>query len=183
MEKQGFHVTGLKALLALIRSAIEIPRREGVQAQTVTGIGAWKEDQSLSNFNMPLFAQMRRHFLSSNGGNDLASSYNVVEDPAKALSAAASIEEASMVALKNIISYLATRLGISGDNIDPEDPPSEYSVDSLIAVEARKWIGKHLGASVAMLEIIACDSVTQLAAIVAKKSKFVKADGEAGENE
>jgi acyl carrier protein len=179
MQRQGFHVTNPDVLLALVQSAIALPRRKHGEAQTVTGLGAWKKDHSLSNYDVPLFAHMRRRFLASDPANASSSTTaSEQQQPAQLLPAAATLEEAASLVLKFLVRYLANRLSTSEENIDTDKAPSDYGVDSLVAVEVRKWIGKELGASVAMLEIIASESLVALAGVVAGKSRFVRAEKE-----
>lgn len=208
MRRQGFHVTEPPVLFALLESAVRLPRRRRRQqqhqqrrtadgaggkssastpaAQTVTGLGAWKRGQSLANYDTPLFAHMRRRFLapplSSTGVEGRVAEHE--EKPlSQLLPGAGDLQEATRLVLQHLTHLIASRLSLPADSVEPDRAPSEYGVDSIVAVEVRKWIARDMGANVPMLEIMAAESLGLLAALVAGKSKYVKLDVAHGEEE
>jgi hypothetical protein len=166
MERQGFHVTMPDTLLALIRTAIE-----GSTAQIVTGFGAWKRDVSLANFDAPIFSHMRRRFMSANELS--ATADGAVEPLSVLLPACTSVGDAAILVLKHTVHFLAARLDVADEHVDVDKAPTDHGVDSIVAVEVRRWISKEMGAQVAMLEIVACESLIGLAELIVGKSKFV----------
>lgn len=184
MERQGFHVTDPEILLALIQSAITVPRRqEGLQpAQTVSGLGTWKQGQSLANFDAPLFAHVRRRFLSLNSSTPAPGDSDTTDNLSDALGACASLDDAGVVILAALTRHLAARLSVPEEDIDADKAPSEYGVNSLVAVEMRRWIATEMQSTVPMLEIMASGSLAGLARKVGEKSKLVKVKRE-GEGE
>lgn len=60
------------------------------------------------------------------------------------------------------------------DRIDPANPLSEFGVDSHVAVELRVWINKMMESAVSILEILASDSVLQLAGHIVSRSMLIE---------
>ena len=170
MELQGFEGTNETKLMALIKSAIVEPRRESALSQTITGLGTWKESQSLGNFDAPLFAKFRRRGLNNTEGGGASSEDSLRE----AIGAATTMDEAATAVCAGLVVKLAARLGTPVDNIVSTKTISEYGVDSLVAVEMRNWIAKDIESQMPILEILANQSLLQLSVKIAAKSKLVK---------
>ena len=170
MERQGFEGTNEKKLMALIKSAIVDPRREGVLAQTITGLGNWKQGVSLGNFDAPLFAHFRRQALGSGDSRrEVSTADNIRQD----LRQCKTIDDAAANICAALIGKLAARLSTPVENIDPSKTMSEYGVDSLVAVEVRNWIAKEIESMMPILELLANHSLLQLSARIAQRSKLV----------
>jgi acyl carrier protein len=56
------------------------------------------------------------------------------------------------------------------EEFDPASPISVYGLDSLVAIEIRNWITRELEANLAILEILASESIAALAAMIFSKS-------------
>ena len=90
-----------------------------------------------------------------------------------ALAAVKSVEEAAVLIAETLISRLAGIMALNKDDIDPGKPVHYYGVDSLVAVELRSWLSKHLGADIEVLDIMGDGSIAQLADMVARSSKLL----------
>jgi len=150
MKRQRFHSTNTATLLSLIQVAISQPSREIIQM--VTGLGQWREGESLGNFDAPLFSHFRRKFENHGTASVLD---NSVEAFKFELNAAKTIEQASIVICDAIGRKLASHLSIPVENINPSNPVSEYGVDSHVAVEMRNWISRSMNCTIPILEILA----------------------------
>jgi acyl carrier protein len=170
MARQGFQGTDKKTLLSLIQVAISQPTKVG-NAQIITGLGEWKEGESLGNFDAPLFAHFRRRFRRD---GETADSKDAVEILRGALRASKSQDEAIPVIYEALSGKISSRLGISVERIDPASPLSEFGVDSHVAVELRNWINKTMDSAVSILEILASDSVLQLVGHIAGRSSLIE---------
>ncbi|KAJ5103216.1 hypothetical protein N7532_003745 [Penicillium argentinense] len=170
MARQGFQGTDKKTLLSLIQVAISQPTKVG-NAQIITGLGEWKEGESLGNFDAPLFAQFRVRFRRD---GETADSKDAVEILRGSLRASKSQDEAIPVIYEALSGKISTRLGISVERIDPASPLSEFGVDSHVAVELRNWINKTMDSAVSILEILASDSVLQLVGHIAGRSSLIE---------
>lgn len=171
MERQGFQGTDTKTLLSLVRVAIEQPPAANT-SQIITGLGEWKEGESLGNFDAALFSHFRRRFKTR--AQDIQSDDSIGQLHGS-LRAAKTQEDAVPVVFEALSAKLASQLGISVDRVDPSSPLSEFGVDSHVAVELRNWISKVMESSVSILEILASTSVMQLAGQVAGRSRLVHA--------
>lgn len=175
MERQGFRGTDKTTLLFLVQLAISQPPTTN-RSQIVTGLGEWKAGESLGNFDAPLFSHFRRRFqgLEKQGRSD-----DTVRYLRDTLRASKSHEEATPIIFDALSGKIAAQLDISVDRVDPSSPLSEFGVDSHVAVELRNWISKVLESTVSILEILASDSVIQLAGQIAGRSLLVNGSDEA----
>lgn len=96
--------------------------------------------------------------------------------PSFSLQDATTLAEATDIITEAIQMQLSSLLVVSKDDIDPRKPIHKYGVDSLVAVEMRNWFAKGVGADVGTIEILDDAGIAELAARVAKKSRFVKAE-------
>ncbi|OJJ70374.1 hypothetical protein ASPBRDRAFT_155129 [Aspergillus brasiliensis CBS 101740] len=173
MEKQGFQGTDTTTLMSLIKAAIESAMDQTLaRSQIITGLGTWNPDHSLPHFDAPLFAHFRRSFIDTTRDNNITdSSFDTIRDR---LQMAKSVNEATPIIYSTLSARVASHLSIPMERIDPNDPITEYGIDSHIAVELRNWILKNLEGAVSILEILSSGSLMDLAGKIAKKSTLVK---------
>ncbi|KAJ5412660.1 uncharacterized protein N7487_007019 [Penicillium crustosum] len=150
MERQGFQGTDTPTLLSLIQVAIS--QSTSGEAQLITGLGQWKEMESLGNFEAPLFAHFRYKF-QVHGKS--AAHGDSMEGLKAELSAAKTVDQATIVICDAISRKIASHLSIPVENINPSNPVSEYGVDSHVAVELRNWISRSMDCTIPILEILA----------------------------
>lgn len=172
MESQGFQGTDTRTLLSLVQVAIAQPRIPG-QSQIITGLGEWKEGESLGNFDAPLFSHFRRRFRTRARGTQSGDSIDQLRD---SLGAVKTQEDAIPIVFEALSGKIAAQLGISVDRVDLSSPLSDFGVDSHVAVELRNWISKVMQSSVSILEILASTSMLQLASQIADRSRLVHID-------
>ncbi|KAJ5618162.1 hypothetical protein N7537_003276 [Penicillium hordei] len=150
MERQGFQGTDTPTLLSIIQVAISQPTSG--EAQLVTGLGQWKEMESLGNFDAPLFAHFRYKFQARGKSAGLG---DTMEGLKAELGAAQTVDQATVVICDAISRKIASHLSIPVENINPSNPVSEYGVDSYVAVELRNWISRSMDCTIPILEILA----------------------------
>ncbi|KAK7733693.1 putative PKS/NRPS-like protein biosynthetic cluster [Cytospora paraplurivora] len=107
------------------------------------------------------------------GGNS-AANYGLM------LTAAESFEAACEVVYDAIAQKLVNALNISAGDVDPNKPLHGMGVDSLVAVELRTWILKHLDADIAVFDLMETSSMRALAALVASRSSLAVKQGDEG---
>ncbi|CAG7951292.1 unnamed protein product [Penicillium nalgiovense] len=150
MERQGFQGTDTPTLLSLIQVAIS--QSTGGGAQLVTGLGQWKEMESLGNFDAPLFAHFRYKFQGHGKSTALGDS---MEGLKIELDAAKTVDQATVIIRDALSRKIASHLSIPVENINPANPVSEYGVDSHVAVELRNWVSRSMNCTIPILEILA----------------------------
>ncbi|KAJ5187895.1 hypothetical protein N7449_010889 [Penicillium cf. viridicatum] len=150
MERQGFQGTDTPTLLSIIQVAIS--QSTSGKAQLVTGLGQWKEMESLGNFDAPLFAHFRYKFQVHGKSSALGDS---MEGLKAELGAAETVDQATVVICDAISRKIASHLSIPVENINPSNPVSEYGVDSHVAVELRNWISRYMDCTIPILQILA----------------------------
>ena len=87
--------------------------------------------------------------------------------------AASTLGEATNAITLGIVNKLAKSLMILAEDIDVAKPLHSYGVDSLVAVEVRTWTFRIIGADISVFDILSSQPITQLAATVARKSKYI----------
>nr|A0A348HAX6.1 RecName: Full=Highly reducing polyketide synthase phiA; Short=HR-PKS phiA; AltName: Full=Phomoidride biosynthesis cluster protein A [fungal sp. ATCC 74256]BBG28498.1 putative polyketide synthase [fungal sp. ATCC 74256] len=170
MERQGFEFTDEKRLMRLIQFAIQNPRREGNLSHVITGLGTWQESNSLGALNTPMFSHFRR--LASSG----ASSDNSANNLRKVLKESKTFDAASEAICDALVDKIASRSGLPIENVSTAKSMPDYGIDSLVAVELRNWIAKEMDSTIPILELMASDPLTGLAAKIAKRSRLVNVE-------
>lgn len=166
MQRQGFEGTNKARLLALIQSAISEPRRsEGPLAQMVTGLGTWKEGESLGALDLPIFSHFRRLSLKEGGSGVVR-----VRDT---LRTAKSLDEVTDLICAALVDKISSRSNMPVENISRDNPLTDYGIDSLVAVEMRNWIVREMDSTMPILELLANQSLHQLSAKIAERSRLV----------
>jgi NAD(P)-dependent dehydrogenase (short-subunit alcohol dehydrogenase family)/acyl carrier protein len=150
MERQGFQGTDTPTLLSLIQVAIS--QSTSGEAQLITGLGQWREFESLGNFDAPMFSHFRYRFQSHGKSAVLGDS---IEELKNELGAAKTVDHATVIICDALSKKIASHLSIPVENINPSNPVSEYGVDSHVAVELRNWVSKSMDCTVPILEILA----------------------------
>lgn len=79
-------------------------------------------------------------------------------------------EDICKIFTEAIIRETSSILMILLDDVVPSMSIAEYCLDSLVAVEICNWMARHLGATLALLELLTSPSFEQLAQNVARKS-------------
>jgi len=144
----------------LSKSLPSKPAEEIDDHQTVTGINLSRKDVYWAS--KPLFRNLY-------GNLDLgisAAAPNVI-NLVKALQDAANVEERTIVLMAAFVEKVATVLSVPAATIQPGNPLSAYGLDSIIAVEFRKWFSKTVGMEVSLFDILGAKSIE---ALVAKNS-------------
>lgn len=169
MEKQGFQSTNTETLLSLVRVAImQSPTAD--RAQIVTGLGEWKDGESLGNFDDPLFSHFRRRFLSLGQGGQSGDATAVLQE---ALRTSKTLDDAIAVVFEALRVKVSEQFSVAVDRVEPSSPLSDFGLDSHVAVDLRNWISKVMDSSVSILDILASTSVFQLAGQIASRCRLV----------
>lgn len=170
MAKQGFKGTDTLTVMSLIEAAILQPRDGSGVSQIVTGLGQWKEGESLGNFDAPLFSHFRHRFRMQKGMGIPDNSIGTLRE---GLKTAKTLDEATGLICEMLIERISAHLTIAGESVNPANAISEYGVDSHVAIELRNWISKTMESTIPILEILASSSLLELAGKIASKSQLV----------
>lgn len=94
------------------------------------------------------------------------------------LAGAESFDVAVDIVYQALAEKLVKALNISPGDVEPTKPLHALGVDSLIAVELRTWMLKHMDADVAVFDLMEVPSIRALAQLITTRSGFVKRKGE-----
>ncbi|TEY39885.1 hypothetical protein BOTCAL_0448g00110 [Botryotinia calthae] len=85
---------------------------------------------------------------------------------------ALSSQAAFMVVLEALVSKIARMTGGVRELIDPKNTMNNYGVDSLVAIEIRKWAHKEFAAEVAVFDIVGGGTFWGVAGLIVEKSEL-----------
>lgn len=85
---------------------------------------------------------------------------------------AQSVEEQVNIVTGLLVRKLARALSIQPDDVDADQPPHAFGVDSLVAVELRNWIAKEFMADVPVFEIMGGRSIAAIGDLVTSVSQM-----------
>ena len=174
-ERRGFEGTGEREIMALLHSAIVAGNDESLSSHLVTGLGTWRQGESLDAFERPLFARFRHLSLQKQqsqqsvqvGDND------PLRGVSTALKGAKTRESAIEIITRGLMSKMSSLGMVALEDISPDRPLAEYGMDSLVAVEMRTWISREMDAAVPVLELMANEPMRVLAGRILAKSRLV----------
>ncbi|KAI1313104.1 hypothetical protein F5Y03DRAFT_406428 [Xylaria venustula] len=145
-------------LEAQITLGLQIPKTRMV---TVAKEPSWVCD--------PLFKHLHR-FCTSEGVIDLnGDSVNC----SPSLGWADSFDTTFGIVYGALVEKLVRALNISVGDIDPEKPLYALGMGSLVSVELRNWIFKHLDIDVAVFDLMEVSSLQALEVLIELRSRFV----------
>lgn len=117
----------------------------------------------------PLFAGFNAPELYKNGRvTDSASSQ---EDPSTLFRKADTLHARSAVVVSALRAKLARALEIKAEEVDPRRSLSDYSTDSLMAVELRNWMRRDFGVTVAVFDIMQGRNIEAVGELVAGRAE------------
>lgn len=76
----------------------------------------------------------------------------------------------------SFIEKVSAVLGVSTDAVQPANPLSAYGLDSIVAIEFRKWFMKSINVDVQIFDVLGSKSITEL---VTKAAVLIKFDADA----
>lgn len=164
MERAGYDGVNKEELLYQIEEAVLSNQHRAVTVsprgidlhQTITGINLSRDGFYWSV--KPLFRNLYANFdFSGHVGQ---------QEGTKSLSAliqaAADAGERTTILLAAFIEKVATVLSVAADTIQPSNPLSAYGLDSIIAVEFRKWFSRSVSVDIAVFDVLGAPSIMAL---------------------
>ncbi|KAH8680684.1 type I polyketide synthase [Xylariales sp. PMI_506] len=179
VEKTGLVSMDISQVLRIIEAAIRQPPGHSVDdSQVVLSVTedtatAWHK---IGRPQDPRFGTLQ---LARSQGQALqGSSLESKSNSTMALVSALSNPSTTMVAaIGLIVDALVSKIGdifnIPCTNIDEGLPMSHYGVDSLVAVELRKWLSSVVRAKVSIFDILQGIPLREFGGMIAKKSDFM----------
>ena len=183
LRSAGYHGIREAELLAIMEYLCDPSRtcRELSDAQIVTGL----EDPSASKatkesfywLQRPMFRRLLNMGANGAGPPETKESPGPQADYAALLRAATSQGDAGIVVTQALIDRLSGSLDVDKKQIDPQKPMHLFGVDSLVAVEIRYWLMKHLQADLSIFEVLSNVSLAELGYRIAGKSELFDGTG------
>ena len=177
MEKIGYDPVNEQELLYQIEEAVtannsETSDRGFDQHQIITGINLQR--QELFWAEKPLF----RNLYANHDFNGEATQSTANKNLGALLRSVTDPEERNDLLTTSFIEKVAAVLAVASETIQPKNPLSAYGLDSIVAVEFRKWFSKSVGVDLALFDVLGSKSIN---ALVAKAAGMIKMDESKGE--
>jgi amino acid adenylation domain-containing protein len=172
LERLGYASITEEELFYQIQNAVESSRgattttRHVDAHQVVTGVNIARKDVYWAS--KPLFRN-----LYSNLDLGEANRSNGVRNLMAELRAASDAETRVELITEAFIAKVAAVLSRDAETIQAKNPLSSYGLDSIVAVEFRRWFSKTLSIDIALFDILGATSIEVL---VRKVSELVKLD-------
>ncbi|KAL8734411.1 MAG: hypothetical protein Q9181_003232, partial [Wetmoreana brouardii] len=162
MERIGYDAVNEQELLFQIEEAVTADNAEtrsahgNDQHQTITGVNLQR--QELFWAEKPLF----RNLYLNHDFNGVASQQSGSNNIGALLSTVTDAEERAQLLTTSFIEKIAAVLGVASEVLQPQNPLSAYGLDSIVAVEFRKWFSKSVGVDLALFDILGSKSINAL---------------------
>ena len=163
MERIGYDGVDEEELFAQIETAVTCDQTSLAGAsgfddhQTITGINLRKSD--LYWATKPLF----RCLYANNDFSDNASQSAGTKSLTVRLLSANGAEKAEIL-LEAFVDKIAAILSVEKATIQPERGLADYGLDSIVAVEVRKWFSKSAQVELALFDVLGSKSIRDLVA-------------------
>jgi NADPH:quinone reductase-like Zn-dependent oxidoreductase len=163
-------------VLALVKAAVQ-GRMDSGGGHCLTGVGL----AGIGNKELPYFAadakfrRLRDGVAAASADDASASGCGLTPSTAlmeSALARATSDREAVQIVVAGLAAKLATILMIPPESLDPSRPVTAYGLDSLNAIEWKKWITRTFKENFQVLELLTAGSLVSLAASIWKRRKL-----------
>ncbi|KAL8701333.1 MAG: hypothetical protein Q9224_000549, partial [Gallowayella concinna] len=167
MERIGYDAVNEQELLFQIEEAVSGNSSESRsfpghdQHQIITGINLRRQDFFWSE--KPLF----RNLYLNHDFNTEASQQSASHNISVLLSTVTDVAERANLLTVSFVEKIAAVLGVAAELVQPQNPLSAYGLDSIVAVEFRKWFSKSVGVDLALFDILGSKSISALVTKVA----------------
>jgi acyl carrier protein len=175
--KQGVRSFRIEEVFALLSHAIAYPIAPSPAASQVL-IGTRRADpysgteEAASQRADQRFAHIWPRQSHESGAQVTAAGE---QDVRLMLRSSSEASEAVSAVIRAIAAKLSRLLAMTTDEIRPDRSVASYGADSLIAVELRNWVSKHLEAHVQIFELMSGLTIQELSRQVAERSRLVPA--------
>ncbi|KAF1813477.1 polyketide synthase [Eremomyces bilateralis CBS 781.70] len=160
MERLGMDLVNEEELLYQIETAVtsdcsKADTRGTDQHTLITGINLKRNDVYWATKPLLRNLYANHDFVARDTGGD-------GKNLTAMLAAAKTIEEKTPILLEAFIEKIAAVLAVPVDNIMATNPLSSYGLDSIVAVEFRKWFRKVIDVDVALFDVLGAKSIQVL---------------------
>jgi acyl carrier protein len=156
-------------VLAAVSSAVASP----FAGQLLLGLYS---GQTPPHDGSPLLRDLRfaglRPREAADGQAGAAAAVAAASDLGAQIAAATAFPEAVAAVLRGLVRKLMDVFMIAEDEVSPAKAPTDFGIDSLVAVELRNMFALRAGAEMSIFDIMQSPSLHALAAAVAAKSRF-----------
>ncbi|GME30265.1 uncharacterized protein K452DRAFT_301651 [Neofusicoccum parvum] len=178
LDRLGYDAISEEELFYQIEEAVTAPKALGSTArgvdahQIVTGINTKRKDVywAAKSIFRNLYANLDIGAETKHG--------NGTQNLTVALKKAADAEERAALLLNAFVDKVAAVMGAPVETIQAKNPLSAYGLDSIVAVEFRKWFSKTVAVDVPLFDVL---GATSIEALVHKVSATMQLGGAVSE--
>ncbi|KAK5989608.1 Highly reducing polyketide synthase PKS6 [Cladobotryum mycophilum] len=174
LRRQGLGTITISDFLSHLDHVVrkeDYQRETGQQLPCQSVVGLIPSGDELNLGPSTWMNDMKFAFLNpaTNSTQDL----NNTTDVGTALSSAKTVEEATAIISRAILSQLGKMIGLPSDSMSASRSLSSYGIDSLITMDLRNWISVVLKANISLLVIKGIGLISELVKLIVQDSKWV----------
>lgn len=180
MKRIGYDAVHEEELLYQLEEAVtaqdgHVQPTPGIdEHQTITGINMTRKD--LYWCPKPLL----RNLYANLDLDGEAAKATVGKPLMGSLRDASTLEDRVPILTTAFIEKVSAVLGVATDAVQPVNPLAAYGLDSIVAIEFRKWFMKSINVDVQIFDVLGAKSITEL---VTKAAALIKFDADAGSDD
>lgn len=173
MERLGYDPVNEQELLYQIEEAVT------ADGSAISPLGGIDQHQIISGVNLSkqefywADKSLFRNLYSNHNFTGLSSQNSATQNLGLLLRTVEDSEQRASLLMGPFIEKIASVLAVASDAIQPSNPLSAYGLDSIVAVEFRKWFAKSVGVDLALFDVLGSKSITGL---VSKAASLILVD-------
>lgn len=164
-------------LMLLVEEAILSDRRFTASAQAggvnngferkrlITGVSVDGLASNPETRKRPLYRQLCANI--DVGQSSSAAGAAATQSLAKVLAGTPDLEERCALITERFVDKISAVMGVEISMIDPANPPTIYGLDSIVAIELRKWVKTETRVDLPLFELLGGKAIRSLAAYIA----------------
>lgn len=174
LVRQGSKMVQFSEFLALLDYSMSGQARNDQCRQVIVGIDgrAFSDDKRPQALRNPLFSHLSRSSLSTGPEQNSGSKTKRV---AEAIAAGQSFEEVHGITARAIADRISNLTALDYEEVRLEVSLADFGLDSLVAIELKRWIYRTFGVAVENIGATKASTVSALAREIIERSPLVKA--------
>lgn len=160
----------------LFATAVSNELETTCNGQCITGMNVTEANIDAFWMNDPKCAILKQNFKAAAGKANGYSPSRTSQSLADAIKEQRDLEGVKKVIVEGLIRKISAMLMRPEGDVRTTTSLAHYGLDSLVAIEFRSWIARELGATLEVLNILAADSIVNLANNIVERSMLILAE-------
>jgi acyl carrier protein len=164
-------------LHSLLAFGVVAARDETANRHVITGMEVTVDQQNAFWLSDSKFSKIVEEFKAQLAANpDLGNAATVKVSAAEIIQRASCVEDAVGAVIAGLVEKIASVAMCPANEVNTAKPLAAYGLDSLSAIEVRRWIFREFQTSLQILEVLSAASLNDLTNVILEKSKLVSTE-------